>query len=63
MPSKIGSYTLHVTVKVGQQTENYSGTFTATDQHLRGPLRVDTAYPWHFIWEGTGEHYFFRHFR
>jgi hypothetical protein len=59
MPSKIGSYIFHVTVKAGQQTDNYSGTFTATDQHLRGPLRVDPAYPWHFIWEGTGEHYFF----
>src|SRR4029077_8856474 len=22
-------------------------------------LRVDPQYPWHFIWEGTGEHYFF----
>jgi hypothetical protein len=59
MPSKAGSYTFHVTVKAGQQTESYSGTFTATDQHLRGPLRVDPAFPWHFIWEGTGEHYFF----
>ena len=59
MPSKVGSYTFRVTVKAGQQTESHSGTFTATDQHLRGPLRVDLAYPWHFIWEGTGEHYFF----
>jgi len=59
MPSKVGSYTFHVTMKAGQQTEIHSGTFTATDQHLRGPLRVDPAYPWHFIWEGTAEHYFF----
>src|SRR4029077_653627 len=22
-------------------------------------LRVDPQYPWHFVWEGTGEHYFF----
>ena len=27
--------------------------------HRRGPIRVDPQYPWHFIWEGTGEHYFF----
>ena len=59
MPTKTGSYIFHVTVKAGQQTESHSGTFTATDRHLRGPLRVDPAYPWHFIWEGTGEHYFF----
>src|SRR6266404_3068317 len=59
MPSKAGSYTCHVKVTVGQQTESYSGTFTAIDQQLRGPLRVDPAYPWHFVWEGTGLHYFF----
>jgi len=59
MPSKAGSYTFHVTMKAGQVTESHSGTFTATDKHLRGPLRVDPTYPWHFIWEGTGEHYFF----
>ena len=23
-----------------------------------GPIRVDPKFPWHFIWEGTGEHYF-----
>ena len=36
-----------------------TGSFTATDGHRRGPIRVDPKYPWHFIWEGTGEHYFF----
>ncbi len=25
----------------------------------RGPIRVDSQNRWHFIWEGTGEHYFF----
>ena len=34
MPSKAGSHTFHVTVKAGQQTATYSGTFTATDQRL-----------------------------
>ncbi len=59
MPSKSGQYTFHVTFKSGASAQSYSGTFTALDQHRRGPLRVDPAYPWHFIWEGTGEHYFF----
>ncbi len=58
MPSKSGIYTFHVVFKAGAQTQSYSGTFTAQDQHLRGPLRVDPAYPWHFIWPGTGQHYF-----
>ena len=59
MPSKSGSYTFHVTFKSGAVAQAYSGTFTAVDQRRRGPLRVDPAYPWHFVWEGTGEHYFF----
>jgi hypothetical protein len=59
MPSKSGAYTFHVSFKAGSTTQEYSGTFTAIDQHRRGPLRVDPSYPWHFIWEGTDEHYFF----
>jgi hypothetical protein len=31
----------------------------AVDGQKRGLLRVDPKYPWHFIWEGTGEHFFF----
>ncbi|HTQ53543.1 MAG TPA: DUF4038 domain-containing protein [Bryobacteraceae bacterium] len=35
------------------------GSFTAVDRHLRGPVRIDTAHPWHFVYEGSGEHYFY----
>ena len=59
MPSKSGAYTFHATFKAGAVTQAYSGSFTAVDRHRRGPLRIDPAYPWHFMWEGTGEHYFF----
>jgi hypothetical protein len=59
MPAKAGDYTFHLTLKAGALTERYAGRFTAVDEHRRGPLRVDPAYPWHFIYEGTGEHYFF----
>jgi hypothetical protein len=48
-------------VEYQQQSSHHSsaGTFRATDGHRRGVLQVDPEYPWHFIWEGTGEHYFF----
>jgi hypothetical protein len=59
MPSRPGSYTFQVTLKAGPESQSYSGQFTAADKRRRGPLRVDPAYPWHFLWEGTGEHYFF----
>jgi hypothetical protein len=59
MPSKSGAYTYHVTFKAGVETRTFSGKFTASDEHRRGPLRIDSDYPWHFVWEGTGDHYFF----
>jgi len=59
MPWAAGEYTYSVTYRQGAFTKSNSGSFRATDGHRRGPVRVDPKYPWHFIWEGTGEHYFF----
>ncbi|MGP8268487.1 MAG: DUF4038 domain-containing protein [Terracidiphilus sp.] len=59
MPSKSGVYTYHITFKAGAVVRTYSGKFTALDEHRRGPIRIDPDYQWHFVWEGTGEHYFF----
>ena len=59
MPSKHGSYGYSVTLKTATASESHAGEFTATESRRRGVLRVDPAYPWHFLWEGTGEHYFF----
>ncbi|HTT64518.1 MAG TPA: DUF4038 domain-containing protein [Bryobacteraceae bacterium] len=59
MPSTPGDYTYSVAYRQGGLEKTYQGAFEATDGHRRGPLRVDPQYPWHFIWEGTGEHYFF----
>jgi len=35
------------------------GSFTAVEKGLRGPVRADAAYPWHFVYEGSGQHYFY----
>ena len=59
MPWSPGEYTYSITYRKGGFTRSNSGNFRATDGHRRGPIRVDPNYPWHFIWEGTGEHYFF----
>ena len=59
MPSAPGDYTYSVSYRQGGFEAKESGTFRALDGHRRGPIRVDPGYPWHFIWEGTGEHYFF----
>ena len=62
MPSAPGDYTYSVVYRQGDFSKTYQGAFQATaGAHgaRRGPIRVDPQYPWHFIWEGTGEHYFF----
>jgi hypothetical protein len=58
MPNKPGEYTYTVTYQQGDFTKSHQGNFRATDGHLKGILRVDPKYPWHFVWEGTGQHYF-----
>lgn len=59
MPTRAGSYKYSLTFSEGAFQKTTSGTFQAVDVHRRGILRVDPQYPWHFIWSGTGEHFFF----
>ena len=59
MPSQAGSYKYLVTYRQGEFQKTSTGTFLVVNAHRRGPVRDDPQYPWHFIWEGTGEHYFF----
>jgi hypothetical protein len=54
-----GGYKYTVVFKQGDYQKSSSGTFRAVEAHHRGMLGVDPAYPWHFIWQGTGEHFFF----
>ena len=58
MPTKQGAYQYSVTYRQGDLEAKHAGTFTARDAGRRGLVRVDPKYPWHFLWEGTGEHYF-----
>jgi hypothetical protein len=59
MPPMPGEYRYFVEYRQGDGSQTSTGTFHATEGNRRGPIRVDSQYPWHFIWEGTGEHYFF----
>ncbi len=59
MPPAPGDYTYSVNYHQGGSTKTSTGSFHASGAHRRGPIRVDSKYPWHFVWEGTGEHYFF----
>ncbi|HEX7360848.1 MAG TPA: DUF5060 domain-containing protein [Bryobacteraceae bacterium] len=59
MPPAPGTYKYSITYRQGALKKDFAGTFLATDGHRKGPIRIDPQYRWHFIWEGTGEHYFF----
>jgi len=59
MPPAPGEYKYFVAYRADGKTKETTGSFRAINGHRRGPVRVDSQYPWHFIWEGTGEHYFF----
>jgi hypothetical protein len=59
MPSVPAEYSYSVVYRQGEYTKSFGGKFRATAGRRRGPIRIDPAYPWHFVWEGTGEHYFF----
>ncbi len=59
MPTAPGRYTYSVKYQEGDRVQQtHTGSFSARDGKRRGLVRVDPKYPWHFIWEGTGEHYF-----
>jgi hypothetical protein len=59
MAPAAGDYKYTVTYRQGSFSKSASGTFSAVEAHQRGILAGDPDYPWHFIWTGTGEHYFF----
>jgi len=59
MPPSAGDYKYIVEYRQNGASKISTGTFHANDERRRGPIRVDAQYPWHFLWEGTGQHYFF----
>jgi hypothetical protein len=59
MPPTPGDYAYSILYHQGWSSARSTGTFHASDGHLRGPIRIDPDNRWHFVWEGTGEHYFF----
>jgi hypothetical protein len=59
MPPAPGAYNYSVAYRQGEFERRQEGSFEAIPSRRRGPIRVDPNFPWHFLWEGTKEHYFF----
>ena len=57
-PSQTGIYTYTITYAEEKIKKEFRGKIKVKPSKQRGFLRVDPQYPSHFIWEGTGEHYF-----
>jgi hypothetical protein len=58
MPSKAGIHTYNAVLKIDGTSKKFSGKFEAVASGKNGPVRVDPDHPWHFIYEGTGRHFF-----
>ena len=58
MPTRLGSYDYSVKYRQGSEESAYKGKFVARESNHLGLVRIDKDHPWHFMWEGTGEHYF-----
>ena len=58
MPTKAGDYDYSVTYRQGTYEVAHKGKFTALRGSRPGLLRVDREHPFHFSYEGTGEHFF-----
>jgi len=58
MPRQVGRHAWKVTYRDGAGEQAVEETFEVVRANRRGPVRVDPDYPYHFIWEGTREHYF-----
>jgi hypothetical protein len=58
MPSQPGNYRYTVRLQQGQFSFKNEGRFAATPGRRPGPVRVDPEHPFHFVRDGTGEHWF-----
>lgn len=58
LPSLAGKYNYTIYITENGKATKRSGNLTVLPSARRGLVRTDPEYPSHFIWEGTGEHYF-----
>jgi hypothetical protein len=59
MPSRPGDHVFSVTYRAGGEERKHTGAFAVRQGQRKGLVRIDPEHPWHFVWEGTGEHFFY----
>lgn len=58
MPTQPGDHSYSVTYRQGTYKARHEGRFSARKSSRPGLLRVDKEHPYHFVYEGTGTHFF-----
>lgn len=58
MPQAAGTYDYRLDYRQGDFQRVQRGRFTAVAGARKGLVRVDPANPYHFLWTGSGEHFF-----
>lgn len=60
MPSEPGEHTYTLTYReTNRFSQEFTGNFVAKRSENKGIVRVDPEHPFHFIYEGTGDHFFY----
>ncbi len=59
MPRQTGLYAWTLSWEQNGKTQKVSDKFSSIGSKRKGMVQIDPAYPWHFMWEGTKEHYFY----
>lgn len=58
LPTETGEYNFTISFTGKNTSKRFTGKLKVHPSDHRGLVRIDPEYPSHFIWEGTGEHYF-----
>jgi hypothetical protein len=58
MPTQAGKYSYTINLHSKGKTQSKSGSFMVSKSSRKGLLRIDSLHPWHFMYENTGQHYF-----
>jgi hypothetical protein len=59
LPQTAGKYSYKLTFRSGARELAHSGEFSVREGRRRGLVHVDPEHPFHFVWSGTGEHFFY----
>ena len=58
MPSLAGKYFYKIIFSQKGKVQQASGTFLVVNSQRNGPVRVDTNFRFHFVYENSGQHFF-----